>query len=188
MSQVFSFQDHTVRTIIENGQLWFVAKDIAVLLGYTKSDKEVRRVCKHVELFKGSELVPLKNAPRGLLIIPEPDVWRLVIRSNLPKAQEVEAWIMGEVLPAIRKTGKYEAKPAPKPKALPKPKQPALPAPDELQQKIDSELKRVDFYIKEIDAVEKRVFALVQENERNELSWKTSRKILQFIKDSQGLP
>lgn len=125
MSQVFSFHDHPVRTIIENGQLWFVGKDIATLLGYTKTDKEIRRICKHVKLFKGTKLVPLGNSPRGFLIIPESDVWRLIVRSTLDKALEIEEWIMGEVLPTIRTTGKYEAKP--KQKVLPAPK-PLLPA------------------------------------------------------------
>jgi prophage antirepressor-like protein len=153
-AQVFSFESHHVRTLVENGQTWFVGRDIASLLGYAKPDKEIQRSCKHTKLFKGTNLVHLNhfkglgNTPRGLLIIPESDVWRLIIRSTLPKAQEIENWIMSEVLPAIRKTGKYEAaagetsdagaEPAPKPtdgkaeakpkpKSLPRPKQKALP-------------------------------------------------------------
>lgn len=124
MSQVFSFQEHSVRTITENGQPWFAGSDIAKLLGYVRPEKEVRRICKHVKLFKPTNLGGWGNSPRGFLIIPEADVWRLIMRSTLDKAQEIEEWIMGEVLPAIRKTGRYEAKP----KALSKPKQKALPA------------------------------------------------------------
>ncbi len=126
MSQVFSFQDHPVRTITIDGQPWFIGRDIASLLGYAKPHQAVREHCKHVKLFKGPNLGHLKiTSPRGILLIPEADVWRLLTRSTLPKALEVEEWIMGEVLPAIRKTGKYEAKP--KQKALPAPK-PSLPA------------------------------------------------------------
>ena len=123
MSQVFSFQSRQVRTIIENGEPWFVGRDIALLLGYSKPDKEIRRICKYVKLFKGTKLVPWVHAPSGVLIIPEPDVWRLIIRSTLPGALKVEEWIMSEVLPAIRQTGKYESKP--KQKALPESLNPA---------------------------------------------------------------
>jgi prophage antirepressor-like protein len=135
-AQVFNFQRQQVRTIIENGQPWFVALDIARLLGYIKPDKEMRRICKHVKLLKGTKLVPLGIAPRGLLIIPESDVWRLIIRSTLPKAQEIENWIMSEVLPAIRKTGKYEA--APTQAALP-----VYEAPVPIQPSYHERLERV---------------------------------------------
>jgi len=119
MSQVFSFDSQKVRTLVIDDQPWFVGRDIALLLGYVKTDKEIRRICKHVKLFKGTNLVPLQIPPRGLLVIPESDVWRMIINSTLPKAREVEEWIMAEVLPTIRKTGKYEVKP----------QQLALPAP-----------------------------------------------------------
>jgi len=151
---VFSFQDHQIRTIIQDGEPWFVGKDIALLLGYTKTDKEIRRICKYVKLFKGTNLVPLKNAPRGILIIPEADVWRLITRSTLDKAQEIEEWIMSEVLPAIRKTGKYEAKP--QQKALPEPT-PAALTPGNGDEWRGPEL------MKRIDAVSKELFIVYEE-------------------------
>ncbi|EJF06482.1 prophage antirepressor, partial [Thiovulum sp. ES] len=40
-------------------------------------------------------------------IIPEPDVWRLIIKSRIPEAEKIEEWIFEEVLPEIRKTGSY---------------------------------------------------------------------------------
>jgi hypothetical protein len=48
-------------------------------------------------------------------LIPEPDVWRLIIKSRLPEAEKVENWIMEEVLPSIRKTGSYSLTEQPKP-------------------------------------------------------------------------
>ena len=44
---------------------------------------------------------------RGALIIPERDLYRLIMRSKLPVAERFEEWVVGEVLPAIRKTGGY---------------------------------------------------------------------------------
>ena len=41
-------------------------------------------------------------------MIPEGDVYRLIIKSKLPSAQKFEEWVMDEVLPSLRKTGKYE--------------------------------------------------------------------------------
>ena len=44
--------------------------------------------------------------------IPEGDLWRLIIRSRLPAAQKFEKWLFDEVLPELRRTGGYRAKPA----------------------------------------------------------------------------
>jgi hypothetical protein len=40
-------------------------------------------------------------------LIPESDLWRLIIKSNMPEAVKIEAWVMEEVLPSIRKSGGY---------------------------------------------------------------------------------
>jgi prophage antirepressor-like protein len=49
----------------------------------------------------------MKIPYRGITIIPESDVFRLLIKSKLPAAERFERWVMEEVLPAIRKTGSY---------------------------------------------------------------------------------
>lgn len=61
----------------------------------------VRGALKHRYLTEGGE--------QELKIIPEGDVYRLVIKSQLPKADEFEHWIFDEVLPSIRKNGGYIA-------------------------------------------------------------------------------
>ena len=154
MSQIFAFHNHPVRTIIENGQPWFVGRDIALLLGYAKTDKEIRRICKHVKLFKGTNLVPLQTPPRGLLIIPESDVWRLIVNSTLPKAQEVEEWIMGEVLPSIRQTGKYVATP----------QQPTLPEPIDRTREdtIEHHFHRIRFLVREMHDEERAIYDVIK--------------------------
>lgn len=96
-----------MRAIMRDGEPWFVANDVALALGYAVPKDAVAQHCKYVELFKGGESTPLTSSPRGIGIIPESDVYALIFRSNLPKAEEFRRWVCEEVLPAIRKTGSY---------------------------------------------------------------------------------
>lgn len=86
---------------------WFVARDVAEMLGYAKSRNAVSEHCKYAKILKGPNSGRLTSSPRGISIIPESDVYRLIIRSKLPAAQQFEEWVMEEVLPAIRKHGGY---------------------------------------------------------------------------------
>jgi len=54
--------------------------------------------------------LPTKGGKQTVNLIPEGDVWRLIIRSKLPQAEIIEKWIMEEVLPSIRKNGTYSMK------------------------------------------------------------------------------
>jgi prophage antirepressor-like protein len=104
--------------IISSNQEWFIAKDIAELLGYSNTRKAITDHCKNSitldELIsKGNDSLrfdPVQNLGRNyknIKLIPESDVWRLIIKSRLPEAEKIEKWIMEEVLPEIRKTGSY---------------------------------------------------------------------------------
>lgn len=105
----FCFGDSLVRVIRdENDNSWFVGKDIAGALGYSDTDDAIRRHCKLSKLFKPGETPGLKCGPRGMILIPEPDVYRLVAKSTLPAAEQFEVWIFEDVLPTIRKTGAYQ--------------------------------------------------------------------------------
>ncbi len=97
-----------VRVVMRDGEPWFVAKDVAKALGYVDTKQAVRDHCKYAELLKGVESTPLTDSPRGINIIPESDVYALIFRSNLPKAGAFRDWVCCEVLPSIRKTGKYD--------------------------------------------------------------------------------
>ena len=100
-----------VRVVDVNGEPWFVASDIAKALGYVDPAQAVRDNCKKVNKItqQVSETFSVHTPPRNILIIPESDVYRLIMRSNL-KNEDVErfqTWVVEEVLPAIRKTGGY---------------------------------------------------------------------------------
>ena len=98
-----------IRTVMEDGKPLFCAKDVAVALGYTNASKAIGDYCKGVTkryLFTSTD-------KKELSFIPESDVYRLVMRSKLPGAVRFQDWVVEEVLPTIRKTGRFEIAPAP---------------------------------------------------------------------------
>lgn len=98
----------SLRVLLDaEGQPWFVARDVALALGYALPSKAVLDHCKYAKILKGSESELLTSSPRGLSIIPEADVYRLIMRSNLPDAVRFQDWVVEEVLPSLRKTGRY---------------------------------------------------------------------------------
>ncbi|MGR4895826.1 Bro-N domain-containing protein [Stenotrophomonas sp. LARHCG68] len=108
----FQFDNIAVRAMEIDGAPWFVAKDVAVALGYANPRKAVRDHCKNAQPAGGSDSF-LPGLDPQAVIINEPDLYRLVVKSQLPDAQRFERWVFEEVLPTIRKTGSYgAAKPA----------------------------------------------------------------------------
>ncbi|WP_320169965.1 BRO family protein [Maridesulfovibrio sp.] len=101
----FVFDSNEIRTIHDlNGNTWFVAKDVATTLGYANARDAINKHCKG-----GSETrLPSKGGMQTVKIIPEPDLYRLIIKSKLPAAERFEKWVFEEVLPAIRQHGSYE--------------------------------------------------------------------------------
>ena len=101
-----AFEGHNIRIITDQqGEPWFVAADIARALGYNDADQAIRRHCKGVT----KAPVETTGGMQRASIIPERDVYRLVMRSKLESAERFEEWVVGEVLPSIRKHGGYLA-------------------------------------------------------------------------------
>ena len=113
---VFPVTKQKVRTVWHEGNIWFVGKDVAECLAYTNPLKAVRDHCKGVN----ETFIPSAGGRQLIKIIPESDVYRLVMRSKLPAAEQFQTWVCEEVLPSIRKTGGYgrvaPASPAANPK------------------------------------------------------------------------
>lgn len=93
----------SVRTVDVDGKIYFVANDVAKALGYAKPANAVAAHCKGI-LKTG---IPSERGTQETNIIPEGDIYRLVIKSQLPTAEKFERWVFDEVLPAIRKHGMY---------------------------------------------------------------------------------
>ena len=95
----------TIRTIEINGEVWFVGKDVAGILGYADTFGALK---KHVdEEDKQNCQSNSFESPRGLTIINESGLYSLVLSSKLPTAKAFKRWVTSEVLPAIRKHGAY---------------------------------------------------------------------------------
>ena len=98
----------SVRTMMINEKWYFVGKDIAEALGYKDPSSTISKHCKHVE--KTTIEAPCQNGnvvKTQVSLIPESDVYRLIIKSKLPEAEKFEEWVMDEVLPQLRMSGVY---------------------------------------------------------------------------------
>lgn len=99
-----------VRIVQQNGEPWFVGKDIADILGYSNSSKAIPQ---HVDE-EDRQKQNLPTAQNGKLVaaswlINESGLYSLILSSKMPKAKEFKRWVTSEVIPAIRKTGGYIA-------------------------------------------------------------------------------
>ena len=106
----FNFKDLPVRVISDpKGEFWFCGTDVCAILGYTNSRKALQDHCKQGGVTK--RYTPTKSADQEITFINEPNLYRLIIKSRKPEAEPFEAWVFEEVLPQIRKTGKYQLQP-----------------------------------------------------------------------------
>lgn len=111
-----------VRTVVIDGEPWFVGKDIAEALGYGDGNKKSKAltnaISDHVDeddkklipykFFKGCQNGDLKDISHyGATIINESGMYSLIFGSKLESAKKFKHWVTSEVLPSIRKTGTY---------------------------------------------------------------------------------
>lgn len=94
-----------LRMIFIDGKQYFMASDVAKALGYVRPNDAVSQHCRATV----KHSIPISGKEQEVNFIPEGDVYRLIIRSKLPKAEEFERWVFDEVLPTIRKQGYYTA-------------------------------------------------------------------------------
>lgn len=97
----------SVRIINKDGQPWFVGKDVAMALGYSNTRDAL---AKHVKgTHKADVAIYDGSQNRNHTIIDEAGLYSLVMKAKTDKAEAFQEWVTSEVLPSIRKTGKYEA-------------------------------------------------------------------------------
>lgn len=94
-----------VRIVQQNGEPWFIGKDVAEILGYSNTKDAI---AKHVddEDKLGSQIAT-SGQNRNMTIINESGLYSLILSSKMPKAKEFKRWVTSEVIPAIRKHGGY---------------------------------------------------------------------------------
>lgn len=98
-----------VRTVLIGGEPYFVGKDIAVILGYAKPRNAI---ASHVDA-EDKKDAPIQGALGGMqnmTVINESGLYSLILSSKLPTAKRFKRWVTSEVLPSIRRTGRYDIK------------------------------------------------------------------------------
>lgn len=104
--QIFNSPEFgSIRTIDQNGEPWFVGKDVAEALGYSNPQKAIR---DHVDdPDKGVNEMDTPGGKQQMPIINESGLYSLIFSSKLEGAQRFKRWVTSEVLPSIRKSGHY---------------------------------------------------------------------------------
>ena len=107
---VFSNEEFgRIRTLQIDGEFFFAGKDVAQALGY-RNCKDA--LYKHVDpedkqLFQRSQNATFDVPTRGITIINESGLYSLILSSKLPNAKRFKRWVTGEVLPELRRSGRY---------------------------------------------------------------------------------
>ena len=106
VTKEFIFNDQQVRTVVRDGEPWFVGKDVADILGY-KNQRDA--LAKHVD-DEDKNSVAIRDGIQGnpnKVVINESGLYSLIVASKLPPAKVFKRWVTSEVLPTIRKHGAY---------------------------------------------------------------------------------
>ena len=101
----FSFESTEIRAIAnDQGEPWFVASDVAEVLGYREAYHMVRLLDDDE---KGPHIVGTPGGEQEMTIISESGLYACILKSRRPEAKVFRKWVTGEVLPSLRKTGRY---------------------------------------------------------------------------------
>lgn len=104
--QLYSFDGAQVRTLTdENGEPWFVAKDVCAILGYANPSKAISDHVDDEDKLNNETLSSLGQ--RGGWLVNESGLYSLIITSKMPNAKAFKRWVTSEVLPSIRRHGAY---------------------------------------------------------------------------------
>lgn len=101
----FRFEARQVRTLLIDDQPWFVAADVAAALGYPAAPQMTRNLDDDE---KGMQNLHTLGGDQEMLVINESGLYSAILRSRKAEAKRFKKWVTAEVLPAIRKHGRYE--------------------------------------------------------------------------------
>lgn len=103
------FEERQVRVFVDaDGELWWVAADVCSVLDLRNSRRAVAALDADE---KGLELVDTPAGPRKVVTVSEPGLYALILRSRKPAARRFSRWVRHDVLPTLRRTGRYEMAP-----------------------------------------------------------------------------
>lgn len=100
----FAFDENPVRAVLLGDAPWFVANDVAKVLGYTQAPNMCRMLDEDE---KGLHIVNTLGGEQSLTIVSESGLFAAILKSRRSEAKRFRRWVTGEVLPALRKNGHY---------------------------------------------------------------------------------
>lgn len=102
--EVFDYAGTQVRTVLVDGEPWFVAADVARVLGYSATAAMTRSLDEDE---KGVRTLHTPGGDQEMTVVNEPGLYGAVVRSTIPQARAFKRWVTHEVLPQIRRTGEF---------------------------------------------------------------------------------
>lgn len=105
---VFNASNQQVRTVMIENEPYFVAKDVCIILGISNHNDAVSRLDDDEK--RGSAL-PTPSGTQQMVVVNESGLYHLIFQSRKPEAKAFRKWVTAEVLPTLRRTGRYEVKP-----------------------------------------------------------------------------
>ena len=115
IEKVFHYEENEITVIKCRDDIWFRSKDIAKALGYEKTRNAILKHVDHddksilEDLRRGPQIgAPFTNEQGGLIFINESGLYSLIFGSRLESARSFKRWVTKDVLPSIRKTGRYD--------------------------------------------------------------------------------
>ena len=108
MQQVMLFENKEfgeIRTLMIDGQPYFVGKDVAEILGYAEPRSAVSKKVDDED--RGVAKMETPSGVQEMTIINESGLYSLILSSKLETAKKFKRWVTSEILPSIRQTGNY---------------------------------------------------------------------------------
>ena len=102
--QVFNYGEIPVRTVMMDGEPWWVLADVCRVLNLTNSRMTTKQLDEDE---KGVSQIYTPGGNQGMTVINESGLYKVILRSDKPEAKAFSRWVTHEVLPTIRKTGSY---------------------------------------------------------------------------------
>lgn len=107
--QVFNYSGNAVRTVQQDGEPWFVLKDVCDVLELTTPARVSERLDE--DEVSQTHITDSLGRQQDTTIVNESGLYHVILRSDKPQAGPFRKWVTSEVLPSIRKTGSYSIKP-----------------------------------------------------------------------------
>ena len=113
--EIFIYEGNELAIIKKDDDIWFRAKIVANILKYSNQrkaiidhvDSEDKLTLNEIK-FRSNESLPLNWNTQNTIYINESGLYSLILRSDMDEAKKFKRWVIKEVLPSIRKTGRYE--------------------------------------------------------------------------------